>query len=63
MINDNYIKENCFRNTGAINTMKVNKLMEKYPCLKTYLEIRYNDIPSELFSYKEVLLRIKNNVE
>ena len=52
MINDNYIKENCFRNTGAINTMKVNKLMEKYPCLKTYLEIRYNDIPSELFSYK-----------
>lgn len=35
---------------------------DEYIDYKSYLDSRYNDIPDDMFSYKEVLFRIKNNV-
>ena len=44
----------------------VYKWLEEKPSFKPirdYLDTRYNDIPPEMFSYKEVLFRIKHNIE
>lgn len=36
---------------------------EKYKELKKFLDNRYNDIPSDKFSYSEIVYRIKNNID
>ena len=57
-----YIKKECFKSTGDINTVRLNKLLIN-PEFKAYLDNYYNDIPKEFFSYKEVVYRIKNNID
>lgn len=56
MINDNYILQNCFKKNGNINP---NQLTEQ---VQNYLRNRYDDIPDNLYTYKEVLYRIKHNI-
>ena len=61
IITTDYIKKECFKSTGDINTVRLNKLLND-PEFKTYLDNYYNDIPKEFFSYKEVVYRIKNEI-
>lgn len=64
-ISDNYILDKCFDTTGRIKSSiykQINNNTE-YLNIKQYLEHRYSDIPSELFTYKEVLFHIKHNIE
>lgn len=36
---------------------------KSYPNIYNYLKHRYNDIPDDMFSIREVILRIKYNIE
>ena len=56
-IDDNYILNNCLKITGSLNPNSLT------PEIKQYLNNRYNDIPDNLFSYAEVIQRIKNNID
>lgn len=65
MINDKIIISEFFtENNKKINSNKVqNKWLNNHQDYKLYLERRYSDIPTNLFSYKEVLWRILNNID
>ena len=56
-IDDNYILNNCLKTSGSLNP---NSLTSE---IKQYLNNRYNDIPDNLFSYAEVIQRIKNKID
>lgn len=56
-IDDNYILNNCLKTNGSLNP---NSLTSE---IKQYLNNRYNDIPDNLFSYAEVIQRIKNKID
>lgn len=62
---DNYILDKCFETTGRIKSFIYKQISSnpEYLNIKQYLEHRYSDIPIELFTYKEVLFRIKHNIE
>ena len=63
-ITDETILSLCY-DEGRIKPL-VYKWLEEKPSFKPirdYLDTRYNDIPPEMFSYKEVLFRIKRGIE
>lgn len=62
IITTEYIKKECFKSTGDVNAVRLNKLLTN-PEFKSYLDNYYNDIPKEFFSYKEVVYRIKNDID
>ena len=57
-ITDKIILEKCLKRNGSTNP---NSLKNTDIC--QYLQNRYNDIPESLFSFSEVIQRIKNNIE
>lgn len=63
-ITDETILSLCY-DEGRIKPLVYRWLEEKpsFKPIRDYLDTRYNDIPSEMFSYKEVLFRIKRNIE
>ena len=63
-ITDETILSLCY-DEGRIKPL-VYKWLEEKPSFKPirdYLDTRYNDIPPEMFSYKEVLFRIKRGIK
>lgn len=64
-ITDDDVLSLCLDNTGRISSNVYRKLREDptYKPIKDYLDNRYDDIPDDMFSYKEVLFRIKNHIE
>lgn len=62
---DAEVLEKAIGREGRINSSLYRYLDTKpeYAEMKEYLLHRYNDIPSELFSYKEVIWRIRNGIE
>lgn len=64
-ITDQTILKLCYDANGRIKPLIYRWLEEKqsFAQIKNYLNNRYNDIPEELFSYKEVLFRIKNHID
>lgn len=64
-ITDDDVLSLCLDNTGRISSNVYRKLREdpSYKPIKDYLDTRYDDIPDDMFSYKEVLFRIKNHIE
>lgn len=56
MITDKYILDNCLKKSGSLNP---NKLTGE---IQSYLQNRFTDIPKELFTFSEVIYRIKNNI-
>lgn len=54
----------CFDNKGRINSSiyRFINTKKEYHGIGEYLKNRYSDIPSHLFSYKEVLWRIHYNI-
>ena len=63
-ITDETILSLCY-DEGRIKPLVYRWLEEKpsFKPIRDYLDTRYNDIPSEMFSYKEVLFRIKRGIE
>lgn len=64
-ITDQTILSLCYDANGRIKPL-IYKWLEENPLfasIKDYLNNRYDDIPEEMFSYKEVLFRIKNHVD
>ena len=64
-ITDKDILQICFDEMGRIKPMIYKWLDERpeFKDIKEYLDNRYTDIPEDLFTYKEVLFRIKNEIE
>ena len=64
-ITDKTILNLCYDSNGRIKPL-IYKWLEENPLfapIKDYLNNRYDDIPKEMFSYKEVLFRIKNHID
>lgn len=62
-MNDEIVLNTCFLANGNIkNIVVTNKYLDNHPTLKFYLLNRYKDIPSDYFSYREVIWRIKHNI-
>ena len=64
-ITDQTILNLCYDANGRIKPL-IYKWLEENPLfapIKDYLNNRYDDIPKEMFSYKEVLFRIKNHID
>ena len=55
-IDDNYILTNCLNRNGQLNRYALTEDIDYY------LRHRFNDIPLNLFTYAEVIMRIKNNI-
>lgn len=51
------------KNGNIKNIAVTEKYLNKHPDFALYLKNRYNDIPEEMFSYREVIWRIKHNIK
>lgn len=58
---EQYILSTVFDSRGYITSYYCGQnYFKKRPDIKEYLEQRYSDIPHDIFSYAEVIYRIKN---
>ena len=61
---DEEILNICILKNGNINNnVTTEKYLSNHIDIREYLKNRYNDIPEEMFTYKEVLWRIKNHID
>ena len=63
-MSDEEVLKICVLQNGNINNnVTSSRYLSKHLELKIYLDTRYADIPENFFSYREVIWRIKNNIE
>ena len=61
---DQEILNICILKNGNINNnVTTERYLLKHTDIREYLENRYNDIPEEMFTYREVLWRLKNHID